>query len=112
MAWLCTILRNQFYTDCRKRKRDVEDPDGAAAGKLIALPAQEHGVALQQVWTKLAKLPRLQREALLLIAAQGMTYEAAAAIVGCQVGTMKSRVSRARAYLAGSLGMVDIRFPC
>ena len=112
MAWLCTILRNQFYTDCRKRKRDVEDPDGAAAGKLIALPAQEHGVALQQVWTKLAKLPRLQREALLLIAAQGMTYEAAAAIVGCQVGTMKSRVSRARAFLAGSLGMVDIQFPC
>src|ERR1700712_4202168 len=41
-AWLCTILRNQFYTECRKAKREVEDADGAAAGQLIALPAQEH----------------------------------------------------------------------
>ena len=49
-AWLCTILRNQFYTDCRKAKREVEDVDGAAAARLIALPAQEHGIELQRVW--------------------------------------------------------------
>jgi RNA polymerase sigma-70 factor (ECF subfamily) len=109
MAWLCTILRNQFYTECRKAKREVEDADGAAAAQMIALPAQEHGIALQQVWTKLAKLPTLQREALLLVGAQGMTYEAAAEVMGCQIGTMKSRVSRARAFLAGSLGMADDR---
>ena len=59
----------------------------------------------------MAKLPSLQREALLLVAAQGMTYEAAAEIVGCQVGTVKSCVSRARAFLAGSLGMADSRIP-
>lgn len=105
VAWLCTILRNQFYTECRKRRREVEDADGAAAEQMIALPAQEHGIALQQVWAKLASLPAPQREALLLVGAQGMTYEAAAEFVGCQVGTVKSRVSRARAFLAQSLAM-------
>jgi RNA polymerase sigma-70 factor (ECF subfamily) len=105
MAWLCTILRNQFYTDCRKRKREVEDADGIAAGQMTVQPAQEHGIELKQVWSLLGKLPAVQREALLLVAAQGLTYEAAADLVGCQVGTVKSRVSRARAMLAGSLGI-------
>ncbi|WP_336487494.1 sigma-70 family RNA polymerase sigma factor [Methylobacterium nigriterrae] len=103
MAWLCTILRNQFYTECRKRRREVEDAEGAMAAQLTAPAAQEHGVELRKVWALLAKLPPLQREALLLVGAQGLTYEAAADLVGCRVGTVKSRVSRARAYLAGSL---------
>jgi RNA polymerase sigma-70 factor (ECF subfamily) len=109
MAWLCTILRNQFYTECRKRKREVEDADGAEAAKIITLPSQEHGIELQKVWMILEKLPPAQREALLLVAGQGMTYEAAADLVGAQTGTMKSRVSRARAFLAASLGMAGDR---
>jgi RNA polymerase sigma-70 factor (ECF subfamily) len=104
MGWLCTILRNQFYTECRKRKREVEDVDGAAAMQMTAPAAQEHGAELRQVWAMLGKLPPHQREALLLVGAHGMTYEAAADLVGCQVGTVKSRVSRARALLAASLG--------
>jgi len=104
-AWLCTILRNQFYTECRKRKREVEDADGALAAKVVAPAAQEASTDLRRVWQHLAKLPAAQREALVLVAAQGMTYEAAAELIGCQVGTMKSRVSRARAFLVGSLGM-------
>lgn len=104
-AWLCTILRNQFYTECRKRKREVEDADGAFAAKVVAPAAQEASSDLRRVWQHLGKLPPAQREALVLVAAQGMTYEAAAALIGCQVGTMKSRVSRARAFLIGSLGM-------
>jgi RNA polymerase sigma-70 factor (ECF subfamily) len=108
-AWLCTIMRNQFYTECRRAKREVEDADGAAAAQMIALPAQEHGIELQKVWAILAKLPPAQREALLLVAGQGMTYEAAAALVGTQTGTMKSRVSRARAFLADTLRTVDER---
>ena len=59
----------------------------------------------------LGKLPPHQREALLLVGVQGMTYEAAAGLVGCQVGTVKSRVSRAQMSLAGSLGMTDKRIP-
>ncbi len=108
-AWLCTILRNQFYTDCRKRKREVEDGDGVLAGQLTTPAAQEHGIELQKVWAVLEKLPPLQREALLLVAAQGLTYEAAAEVTGSQVGTMKSRVSRARAFLAQSLDVPATR---
>ena len=109
MAWLFTILRNQFYTECRKRKREVEDAEGAEAAKIITLPSQEHGIELQKVWKILEKLPGAQREALLLVAGQGMTYEAAAELLGTQTGTMKSRVSRARAFLAESLKMAGDR---
>lgn len=109
VAWLCTIMRNEFYSEIRKRKREVEDADGIYAGTLVALRDQEHGVELQQVWAMLGKLPPLMREALLLVSAQGLTYEAAAAVMGCQVGTAKSRVSRARAFLAGSLSVTSRR---
>jgi RNA polymerase sigma factor (sigma-70 family) len=105
-AWLCTILRNQFYTEMRKRKREVEDADGAMAAQMIAPAAQEHGSDLQTVWQYIGRLPVLQREALLLVGAQGLTYEAAAEVMGCEVGTVKSRVSRARALLAEKLGIV------
>jgi RNA polymerase sigma-70 factor (ECF subfamily) len=109
IAWLFTIMRNQFYTECRKAKREVEDADGAEASKIITLPTQEYGIELQKVWAILAKLPPAQREALLLVAGQGMTYEAAAALLGTQTGTMKSRVSRARAFLAEALGRAEER---
>lgn len=102
-AWLCTILRNQLYTEYRKNKREVEDVDGAAAAQLSAPAAQEHGSDLRTVWSHIGKLPALQREALLLVCAQGLTYEAAAEVMGCETGTVKSRVSRARAALAESL---------
>lgn len=109
MAWLFTILRNQFYTECRKRKREVEDAEGAEAAKIITLPTQEHGIELQKVWAIVEKLPAAQREALLLVAGQGLTYEAAAELLGTQTGTMKSRVSRARAFLAESLRLAGDR---
>lgn len=81
----------------------MEDADGAAAAQLIAPAAQEHGSDLRVLWSHIAKLPTLQREALLLVGAQGLTYEAAADVMGCQTGTVKSRVSRARASLIESL---------
>jgi RNA polymerase sigma-70 factor (ECF subfamily) len=103
MAWLCTILRNQFYTEIRKRKREVEDADGALAAQMIAPAAQEHSAHLRVIQGYLAKLPLSQREAIMLVGAEGLSYEAAAEVLGCQVGTVKSRVSRARMTLAGSL---------
>nr|WP_236961031.1 NepR family anti-sigma factor [Methylobacterium durans] len=108
-AWLFTILRNQFYTECRKGKREVEDADGAAAERLIEVPDQEDRIELQDVWSKVAKLPALQREALLLVSVHDMTYEAAAEVIGCQVGTVKSRVSRGRALLSDLLGFAGGR---
>jgi RNA polymerase sigma factor (sigma-70 family) len=68
-AWLCTILRNHFYTDIRKRKREVEDADGTMAGQMVASAAQEANSELQQVKQRLAKLPAAMREALLLVGA-------------------------------------------
>ncbi|WP_020493692.1 sigma-70 family RNA polymerase sigma factor [Methylobacterium sp. WSM2598] len=103
-AWLFTILRNQFYTTCRKRRREIEDADGVAAQKLVALAEQESGIELKETWEQLDKLPASQREALLLIAIQGLSYETAARLMGCRVGTAKSRVNRARIALAEALG--------
>ncbi|WP_449410348.1 sigma-70 family RNA polymerase sigma factor [Methylobacterium komagatae] len=102
-AWLFTILRNQFYSECRRARREVEDIDGVIAGQIATPAPQEHGSDLQVVLSRMAQLPAAQREALLLVGAQGMTYEAAAEVLGCQTGTVKSRVSRARAYLCQHL---------
>ena len=105
VAWLFTIMRNQFYTEIRKRKREVEDADGVQAGKLTAVPDQEDVVTLKRLYAVMETLPATQREALLLVGAEGLTYEEAAIRLQCQVGTVKSRVSRARGQLAGLLGL-------
>jgi RNA polymerase sigma-70 factor (ECF subfamily) len=99
-AWLFTILRNLFHSEYRKRRREVEDGDGAFAGRLRTQPDQQDRLDFDDFRSALAKLPVDQREALLLIGAQGMAYEEAAAICGVAVGTIKSRVNRARTRLA------------
>jgi|HubBroStandDraft_6_1064221.scaffolds.fasta_scaffold78675_2 RNA polymerase sigma-70 factor, ECF subfamily len=99
-AWLFTILRNLFRSQYRKRRREVEDPDGSYLASLKA-PAEQFGrLEFKELIEALAKLPHVQREALLLVAASGFSYEEAAAICGIAVGTVKSRVSRARQQLA------------
>jgi RNA polymerase sigma-70 factor (ECF subfamily) len=99
-AWLFTILRNLFHTEYRKRRREVEDPDGLMASRLAVLPNQSGRLEFQELRTALAKLAPEQREALLLVTAEGFSYEEAAQITGCQLGTIKSRINRARARLA------------
>ena len=103
IAWLFTILRNLFYSELRKRRREVEDAEGVHAGTLVALPDQEDAIALKGLYGILEHLPASQRDALLLVGAEGFTYEEAARILDCQVGTVKSRVSRARAHVADRL---------
>jgi RNA polymerase sigma-70 factor (ECF subfamily) len=105
-AWLFTIMRNQFYTELRKGRREVEDGDGLLAGQLAAPADQDHASTLRVVQERMQALPEAQRQALLLIGAEGYTYEEAALRLGCQVGTVKSRVSRARASLLAALGEV------
>ncbi|AWN49130.1 RNA polymerase subunit sigma-70 [Methylobacterium terrae] len=105
-AWLFTIMRNQFYTELRKGRREVEDSDGLLAGQLAAPADQDHASTLRVVQERMQALPEAQRQALLLIGAEGYTYEEAAVRLGCQVGTVKSRVSRARASLLAALGEV------
>lgn len=99
-AWLFTILRNLFHTEFRRRRREVEDPDGLLASRLAVLPNQPGSVEFDELRRALAKLPPDQREALLLVSAQGFSYEEAAEITGTQLGTIKSRVNRARSRLA------------
>jgi RNA polymerase sigma-70 factor (ECF subfamily) len=99
-AWLFTILRNHFHSEYRKRRREVEDGDGSYAETLKSQPDQTARLEFQEFRAALAKLPADQREALILVGASGFSYEETADICGCAVGTIKSRVNRARARLA------------
>lgn len=98
-AWLFTILRNEFYSQMRKRGREVQDSDGAMTARLAVHPSQQGKLDLQDFRGALEQLPEDQREAIILIGASGFSYEEAAEICGCAVGTIKSRVSRARTRL-------------
>jgi RNA polymerase sigma-70 factor (ECF subfamily) len=98
-AWLFTILRNTYYTAVVKRRREVADEDGKYAARLSAAPTQEWSVAMKAMQAALQRLPSEHREALVLVGAAGLTYEEAAEICGCALGTIKSRVNRARARL-------------
>lgn len=102
-AWLFTILRNQFRSQRRRRGRELEDPDGAMAARLAVVPGQDAHLQFQELREALAKIPVEQREAILLVGAEGLSYDQAAQICGTQVGTIKSRVNRARKRLAALL---------
>ncbi|MHC2104313.1 sigma-70 family RNA polymerase sigma factor [Methylobacterium sp. CM6246] len=105
IAWLFTILRNTHLNQSQRMRREIEDVDGAIAGTLSSAPDQEHRIALSELQGALETLPEDQRETLLLVTVDGLRHEEAAAILGCQVGTVKSRVSRARERLATALGL-------
>jgi RNA polymerase sigma-70 factor, ECF subfamily len=106
-AWLFTILRNLFYSECRRAKHEVPDPDGSYAGQLRTAPDQGARCDFQDLRTALARLSREHREALILVAAEGLSYEDAAQVCGVAIGTIKSRVHRGRVHLAELLGVVD-----
>ncbi len=99
-AWLFTILRNLFYSNYLRKRREVEDPDGALAGQLVTLPDQNSHMDFLDFRSALQQLPADQREAIILVGASGLSYEDAASICGCAIGTMKSRVNRARNRLS------------
>jgi RNA polymerase sigma-70 factor (ECF subfamily) len=107
-AWLFTILRNLFYSEHRKRKREVEDPDGSYAGRLRTHSEQPSHLDFEDFRRALAKLNPGQREAILLVGAEGLSYEEAAAVCAVPVGTLKSRVNRARERLSKLLEVEDI----
>ena len=105
MAWLFTIVRNTFYSHHRRRSREVEDPNGDYAKTLKTHPDQQSHIDFEDMRAALQRIPADQREALLLIAAEGFSYEEAAEIMGVAVGTVKSRVNRARGRLAALLAV-------
>ncbi len=98
-AWLFTILRNTHYTAAVRRRREVRDETGKYAATLSTGPTQDWSLAMRALQAALAQLPDEHREALILVGAAGLTYEEAAEVCGCALGTIKSRVNRARARL-------------
>jgi len=106
-AWLFTILRHEYYSEYRRRRYEVPDPEGLIAARLTSHPAQDGHVAFREFQAALARLVPSHREALILVGASGFSYEEAADIANCAVGTMKSRVARARGKLAYLLANDD-----
>ncbi|MBS1180126.1 MAG: sigR 2 [Proteobacteria bacterium] len=104
-AWLFTIMRNTYFSQYRKARREVQDSDGEAAARLVSAPAQNGHLDLADFRVALEKLPDDQREALILVGASGFSCEEAAEICGCAVGTIKSRVNRARQKLMQMMAM-------
>ena len=99
-AWIFTIVRNQFYSDRRREWRQVSWDQEKAERTIVAADDPEQLMALDELRRALLQLPDDQREALVLVGAGGFAYEEAAEICGCAIGTVKSRVSRARTALA------------
>lgn len=102
-AWLFVILRNQFYSEKRHAWRQRPWDQGVADQTLVTSGEQQSALSLSDLARTLRKLPDEQREALILVGAGGFSYEETAAICKCPVGTIKSRVARARATLAQAL---------
>ena len=74
-AWLFTILRNVFYSEYRKRRREVEDAEGTMAARLVSVPEQNGHMDLQDLRSALAKLPPQHPVALILVGGSGFAYE-------------------------------------
>ena len=102
-AWTFVILRNAYLTDMR-RNRFRGDYDETVAERILVAPAAQEGpLHLSDMHRALLQLPPERREALLLVGAGGFSYEEAAQICDCAVGTIKSRVGRARATLSAMM---------
>lgn len=108
-AWLFAILRNTFLSDIRRRKREV-DIEQAPEPSTAGIPSQEANLSLSELKRALSILPESQRVAILMVGAEGLSYEEAAKVGRCAVGTIKSRVSRARARLESLLDGDDAAF--
>lgn len=104
-AWLFTILRNTFFSEHRKLRHQTSYRDSLAPSVRWHPPEQQGHMDFKDFLAALAELPADQREALLLVGAEGFTYEEAADISGCAMGTIKSRVNRARRRLSQLLGI-------
>jgi RNA polymerase sigma-70 factor, ECF subfamily len=105
-AWLFTILRNTFFSEIRRRRDEISlDAEPEYAGHLKVAPEQYGRLDGSDMQRALAQLNPDQRSAIVLVGAEGFTYEEAALICDCKVGTIKSRVNRARNRLLELLGM-------
>jgi RNA polymerase sigma-70 factor (ECF subfamily) len=105
IAWLFTILRNEYYSEYRKRRREIQDIDGIYAESLTLEPDQIASLEYNDLRAALDDLPTEMRRALILVGSDGVGYAQAAQACNCSEGTIKSRVHRARARLAEALSI-------
>lgn len=114
-AWLMTILRNHYINGLRRRRIEVETVDEIPESALPSAPNQEHVVEMHEVAAALQRMSVEHREILVLVSAAGLSYEEAATVCGCAVGTIKSRLNRARSelkrVLENSRGRADAHSP-
>jgi RNA polymerase sigma-70 factor (ECF subfamily) len=103
-AWLMTILRNHYINGLRRSRIEVETVDEIPEAALPTAPNQEHVVEMHEVAAALQSMSVEHREILVLVSAAGLSYEEAASVCGCAVGTIKSRLNRARSELKRLLG--------
>ncbi|MAW87297.1 MAG: RNA polymerase subunit sigma [Phyllobacteriaceae bacterium] len=103
-SWLFTIMRNTFYTRIRIQKREAPGAGDCVSLKAAVDATQEWNVKGQELSAALHRLPAPQREILVLIGVMGTSYEEAADMLGCAMGTVKSRLNRARLRLLRELG--------
>jgi len=103
-AWLFTILRNAYFEQSRRRRTERAVLARTQPPEVASVPEQDTLTDLADLQHHLFTLPPLLREALVLVGAQGISYEEAAEICDVPVGTVKARVSRARLHLARAMG--------
>ena len=108
-SWLFTIMRNTFYTKVKKDSREAPGKAECVASRPRVDPTQEWSVRGREIYDAVQRLPEQQREVLVLIAVFGISYEEAAEICGCAMGTVKSRLNRARLGLLAQLGECSAR---
>jgi RNA polymerase sigma-70 factor (ECF subfamily) len=102
-AWLFTIVRNEHYSQLRRRKFEAQGVDTDSLPEPSVPPEHDGDLEVRDLNRALACLSPGQRTALILVSASGFSYEEAAKICGCAVGTIKSRVARARDTLLAIL---------
>lgn len=102
-AWMFAIMRNRFYTMCHKAARERTAAGDCASTLPQVPPSQEWHIQARELNGALQHIPLHYREAIVLVGALGFTYIDAARILECDIGTIKSRVNRARSLLRGAL---------
>jgi RNA polymerase sigma factor (sigma-70 family) len=103
-SWLFTIMRNTFYTKIKIATREGPGAAYCASTRPATDPTQEWSARGREIAAAIQRLPAQQREVLTLIGVLGVSYEDAAEICGCAMGTVKSRLNRARIKLLEELG--------
>ena len=103
-SWLFTIMRNTYYTQYRRRVREQTGAVDCVSLKLVVPATQEWSVAETELKGALSRLTNEQQQIIVMVAGLGFSYEEAAGVIGCAVGTVKSRLNRAREALARELG--------